>query len=281
MSEYDYKSLLMEVLDSGTTKPDRTGTGTKSIFGWSIFYDVSKYFPLFTAKKVDFANIASELLWFISGSTNIHDLAKIKNPNKPDAKTIWHDNAYAPYWVDKAIYPGDAGLIYGEQWRCWGTQEIDQIERLEHDLRTNPFSRRHMLQSYSPDQVGNSSLPACHTHAQFNVNTDNTLDCIFYMRSNDLLLGHPYNVASYALLTYMLAHTCQLKPGKVIYMGGDCHIYLNHIETVEKYLDSPINKIRPTLEILGKYNSVTEFTMDSFKIHNYHPGPSLTAPMAV
>jgi thymidylate synthase len=284
MSEQAYKELLMHVLDSGATKPDRTGTGTKSIFGWSIYYDVSKYFPLFTAKKVEFANIASELLWFISGSTDVYDLAKIKNPEKPLAKTIWHDNAFAPYWEDKAEFVGDAGMIYGENWRAWmrfDGDSMDQIKQLEHDLRTNPYSRRHMLQSYRPDQVGHSSLPACHTHAQFNVNVDGTLDCAFYMRSNDLLLGHPYNVASYALLTYMLAHTCGLKPGNVIYMGGDCHVYLNHIETVEKYIASPINKIRPTLEIIGEYNSVTEFTMDSFRIHDYHPGPTLSAPMAV
>jgi thymidylate synthase len=279
MSERAYKDLLYQVLDCGDTRPDRTDTGTKSIFGWNIYYDISKYFPLFTAKKVDFANIASELLWFISGSTNVYDLAKIKNPEKPMAKTIWHDNAFAPYWEGKTSEVGDLGQVYGEQWRNW--RGIDQIKALEDTLRYNPFSRRHMLQSYSPEQAYNASIPACHTQAQFNVNVDNTLDCAFYMRSNDLLLGHPYNVASYALLTYMLAHVTGRTPGTLIFMGGDCHIYLNHIETVQKYLNSPIHEIRPRLEIIGKYNSITEFTMGSFKIHDYHPGPTLTAPMAV
>lgn len=280
MSEYDYKDLMYHVLHEGWDKTDRTGVGTKSIFGWPILYDIHDNFPLFTAKKVDFANIASELLWFISGSTNVYDLARIKNPAKPNAKTIWHDNAFAPYWKDKAKIEGDNGKIYGRQWRAWDGY-VDQIKELEENLKKDPYSRRHMLQSYSPDQSKLCSLPACHTMAQFSVDPEGTLDCIFYMRSNDLLLGHPYNVASYALLTYMLAHVCNYYPGKVMFMGGDCHIYNNHFDAVQQYLDSPIHEIRPTLEIIGDYKSVTDFTMDSFKIHDYHPGPSISAPMAV
>jgi len=281
MSEASYKKLLSDILAHGVETKDRTDVGTISLFGEKIVYDISEYFPLFTAKKVDFANIASELLWFLSGSTNVYDLAKIKNPEKPMAKTIWHDNAFASYWRDKAVHPGDCGLIYGKQWRSWGPEAIDQIKELEDGVKNNPHSRRHMLQSYNPEQVKWSSLPACHTMTQFSVREDNYLDCIFYMRSNDMLLGHPYNVASYALLTYMLCCVTRYKPGRVVYMGGDCHIYLNHIEAVTKYLQSPINKIRPTLEIVEQHDSLLDFTMSSFKIENYFPGPVISAPMAV
>jgi len=279
MSEQSYKSLIQTVLELNDYKDDRTGTGTYSLFGWPILYDIRTHFPLFTAKKVDFKAIASELLWFISGSTNVYDLAKIKNPLKPQAKTIWHDNAFAEYWVNNAEYPGDLGKVYGKQWRDWNG--VDQILELENGLKNNPNSRRHILQSYSPDQIHTASIPACHMSAQFNVDVRGHLDCLFYMRSNDLLLGHPYNIASYALLTYMLAHVCGYKPGSVFFVGGDCHIYSNHVEAVSDYLSSPIHEIRPTLEIIGNYNSITEFTMDSFKIHDYHPGPVITAPMAV
>lgn len=281
MSEYDYKSLMSFILENGYDRTDRTGVGTRSSFGWNIYYgDIGVVFPLFTAKKVDFRNIASELLWFISGSTNVYDLAKLKDPNKPMAKTIWHDNAFAPYWEHKAIQVGDVGMIYGRQWRNWEGY-IDQIAELEEGLKSNPYSRRHILQSYSPSQVKLSSIPACHTSAQFYVRPDKTLDCMFVMRSNDMLLGHPYNVASYALLTCMLAHVCGYTPGDLIYSGGDCHIYHNHFDAVKEYLASPIHEIRPTLEIIGTHKSLTDFSMDSFRIHNYHPGPVISAPMAV
>ena len=279
MSEIAYKKLLSNILAHGIETQDRTGVGTISLFGEKIVYDISTYFPLFTAKKVEFKNIASELLWFISGSTDVRDLAKIKDPNKPDAKTIWHDNAYASYWKNPK-FPGDAGAIYGKQWRSWGAYGIDQILELEKSIKQNPYSRRHMLQSYNPEQAYSASIPACHTMAQFSVRED-FIDCIFYMRSNDMLLGHPYNVASYALLTYMLCHITGYKPGRVIYMGGDCHIYLNHIEAVTKYLNYPIHGFRPTLEITRPHETLEDFNMSSFKIQNYFPGPVITAPMAV
>jgi thymidylate synthase len=272
--------MLEEVLYEGEDRPDRTNTGTRQVFGYTIYYDIKEWFPLFTAKKIDFKNIASELLWFLSGSTDVTKLAALKNNAKPDAKTIWHDNAYADYWSPRARYEGDVGRIYGEQWRNWNGY-IDQVKDLEHNIQANPYSRRHILQSYSPEQVHFASIPACHMSAQFNVTTKGYLDCFFYMRSNDLLLGHPYNVASYALLTYMLAHTCGYKPGTLSYHGADCHIYHNHFDAVKQYLNSPINEIRPTLEIIGKYKSITDFNMDSFKIHNYHPGSAISAPMAV
>lgn len=270
-----YAALLDDILSLGEQRPDRTGTGTISTFGKSVTYkNINDSFPLLTTKKIPFKSVLSELLWFLSGSTNDHDLRNLNGTKR----TIWTDNLEADYWRDKAP-DGDLGIIYGKQWRNW--DGIDQVAMVEKQIKEDPYSRRIILQSYSPNQIGNASLPACHLVAQFYVGTDKTLSCVVFIRSNDIFLGHPFNVASYALLTYMLAYSNGLTPKNLHISMGDAHIYMNHLNQVETQLQREGQKGPVKLLIRRKPESILDYSMDDFELVNYNPDPAIKAPMAV
>jgi thymidylate synthase len=257
-----YTSALGDVLFGGTEREDRTGVGTISLFGLKVTYDISRYLPLLTTKKVSFKNIAVELLWFLKGDTNIDYLVE-------NGVTIWNE------WADEL---GDLGPIYGKQWRDF--IGVDQIAMIESQLKNDPFSRRIILSAWNPGEIQYMALPPCHMMAQFYVRTDGYLDCQLYQRSADMFLGVPYNIASYSLLTYMLAHTHGFRPGRLIHVIGDAHIYSNHVKQVrEQYLRTP--RQSPQLVIKRKCDSILDYTLDDFVIVGYDPHPAIPAPVAV
>lgn len=282
--EYGYLALLRHVLEYGQETEDRTGVGTLSHFGAQIRFDLSKGFPLFTTKRVPFKSVLSELLWFLEGSTDERRLAEI-HFGKPrselaDKTTIWTANATADYWEPE--YEGDLGRVYGAQWVNWRTSfgtTVNQIENLIEGLKTNPHSRRHILQAWNPGELSLMALPPCHMMVQFYVR-DNKLSCMYTMRSNDMFLGHPFNTASYALLTHMLAHVCGYEVGEVIYSGGDVHIYKNHVDQVKEQLTREPRRL-PILRINGAHEELADFNMESFSIDGYDPHPAIKAEMAV
>ncbi len=285
-NEQGYLNLLKLVKETGVRSEDRTGIGTLSIFGAQIRYDLKEGFPLFTTKRVPFKSVASELLWFLEGSSNERRLAEIlydkDRSDLEDKTTIWTANAKAPYWENNKESEGDLGRIYSVQWRRWKSSYglvVDQIANLIEGLKTDPYSRRHILQSWNPAEVHLAALPPCHVMAQFYVR-NNELSCMYTMRSNDLFLGHPFNTASYALLTHMLAHICGLEVGEVIYSGGDVHLYTNHLEQVEEQLSRMVNPA-PQLVITDLYEDIESFTMKSFDVINYYPHSPIAADMAV
>ena len=258
---------LLDLIDFvGTPRQDRTGVGTKSFFGLSGYYNIGQRFPLLTTKKVSFKNIAVELLWFLRGDTNIKFL-------KDHGVTIWDE------WADK---DGDVGPVYGKQWRNFGG--VDQIAEIEKQLKEDPTSRRIILSAWNPGEIEYMVLPPCHTMAQFYVADDpqegQRLDCQFYQRSADMFLGVPYNIASYSLLTYMLAHTHGFKPGRLFHAIGDAHIYNNHAEQVKLQLGR-IPRPSPQLVIKRKCDSILDYTLDDFEIVGYDPHPAIPAPVAV
>ena len=287
----EYHALLTNVLENGTTKTDRTGTGTISLFGTQIRFDLSKGFPLLTTKKMAFKSIVSELLWFIEGSNNEHRLKEILYGDKRSTKkTIWGGNANASYWKPK--FDGDVGNIYGVQWRKWATNRkkwtsssdyeyefIDQLAELINNIKTDPYSRRHIINAWNVAELKNMCLPPCHVMSQFNV-TDGKLSCHMYQRSQDLFLGAPFNYASYALLTHMIAQLCNLDVGELIVSAGDCHIYLNHIDQVKEQLSRDCLTL-PSINLNTKINSIDDFTMDDIKIIDYQYHPEIKAQMAL
>ncbi len=310
-NETTYLDLLRDTLENGLDRPDRTGTGVRGTFGRQTRYDL-KSFPLLTTKKLDLKSISSELLWFIEGSGDERRLAELRY-GKPRSelagkRTIWTDNAQAPYWIDNAAYEGDLGRVYGVQWRKWrspvqkvapasiGTRtsdldgllrvqpanhytETDQIADLIEGLRRDPFGRRHILSAWNPGELKNMALPPCHVMAQFYV-SQGLLSCMLTQRSNDLFLGSPYNIASYALLTYMVAQVCGYKPGELVYSQGDVHIYHDHFDAVKEQLTRD-PKPSPHLYIDPTIKEIDQFTMDSFDIMGYEPHPAIKAKMAV
>lgn len=269
-NETAYLDLLKNVLENGTFKPDRTGTGTLSVFGRQQHYDISEDFPLLTTKKVNFKAILVELIWFLMGQSNIQFLLD-HNVH------IWDE------WADKN---GDLGPVYGAMWRRWPTPQgghIDQIERLERGLKQDPFSRRHIISAWNVAEVDKMALPPCHTLCQFYVSTNNELSCSLYQRSADLFLGVPFNIASYSLLTYMLAHVHGFTPKSFVHTIGDAHIYLNHKDQVEEQLSrTPLNnqcslRINP----LKEFRSVLDFALEDFELVNYQSLPFIRAPISV
>lgn len=312
INEKTYLDLLRDTLDNGLDRPDRTGTGVRGLFGRQSRYDL-KTFPLLTTKKLDLKSISSELLWFIEGSGDERRLAELRY-GKPRSeltakRTIWTDNAQAPYWKDNAAYEGDLGRVYGVQWRKWRTplevvkpssvgtrtsdleglrrvepvsghyRETDQLADLIDGLRRDPFGRRHILSAWNPGEMKNMALPPCHVMAQFYV-SQGLLSCMLVQRSNDLFLGSPYNIASYALLTHMIAQVCGYKAGELVYSQGDVHIYHDHFDAVKEQLSrSPLSP--PHLYIDPSIKEIDQFTMDSFDIMGYTPLPSIKAKMAV
>jgi len=262
----EYLELLDHILQNGESKNDRTGTGTLSIFGYQMRFDLSKGFPLVTTKKIHIRSIVYELLWFLSGDTNIRYL----NDN---GVSIWNE------WADNN---GDLGPVYGKQWRSWSTPNndtIDQISNLLVNIKKNPDSRRHIISAWNVSDVENMALPPCHCLFQFYV-SNNKLSCHLYQRSADVFLGVPFNIASYALLTHMIAHVSNLKVGDFVHTFGDAHIYTNHIEQVKMQLQrKPMNL--PKIELNNSVNNLFDFQYEDIKIIDYEPHPHIKAKVAV
>ena len=261
----EYIKLINHVLENGIKKTDRTGTGTLSVFGYQSRYNLEKSFPLVTTKKIHLKSVIFELLWFLKGSTNIKYL-------KDNNVKIWDE------WADK---DGELGPVYGSQWRSWKTKNgetIDQISELINNLKNNPHSRRHIVSAWNVGEINDMALPPCHSLFQFFV-VNNKLSCQLYQRSADIFLGVPFNIASYALLTMMIAQVCNLDHGEFIHTLGDAHIYLNHINQAQLQItrepkDPPIMKIK-------KRTNIFDFVYEDFEIINYDPHPHIKAPISV
>lgn len=261
----NYHKLLQDILDFGEQKTDRTGTGTLSIFGYQMRFDLRKGFPLVTTKKLHLKSIIHELLWFLKGDTNIKYL-------KEQGVSIWDE------WADAE---GNLGPIYGKQWRQWSSTKgpIDQIDKLIYEIKTNPDSRRLIVNSWNVGELADMALTPCHAMFQFYV-ANGKLSCQLYQRSADVFLGVPFNIASYALLTHMIAQQCQLDVGEFIWTGGDCHLYLNHIEQAKLQLSRQAFPA-PQLLIERCPASIDDYQFDDFSIINYQSHPSIKAPIAV
>ena len=272
-----YHQALKHILTNGKDKTDRTGVGTRSVFGYQMRFNLQEGFPATTTKKLAWRAVVSELLWFLEGSSDERRLAEILHGTRDLSKTtIWTANAKADYWLPKAYYEGDLGRVYGVQWRDFGG--VDQITKLIEDLKTNPDSRRHIISAWNPPELDQMALPPCHVMAQFDV-TDGYLSCQLYQRSCDMFLGVPFNIASYSLLTHIIAYECGLKVGDFVWTGGDCHIYNNHFEAVEQQLAREPKPL-PTLAFaIGK--KIAEYKVDDFVLQNYNPDPAIKAEMAV
>jgi thymidylate synthase len=274
-----YLAALHDVLNRGTVRQDRTGTGTIGLFGMQQRYDLSQGFPAVTTKKLAFKACLSELLWFLEGSSDERRLAEILHgSSEEDKRTIWTDNALADYWLPKAKFQGDLGRVYGVQWRDFGG--VDQLLRLVEGIKKDPYGRRHIISAWNPAELDQMALPPCHCFAQFYVSADNKLSCQMYQRSCDMFLGVPFNVASYSLLTHMIAQVCGLGVGEFVHVLGDAHIYLNHVEQVKEQLSrEPLPA--PTLWINPEVRDITKFTMEDFRLDGYQSHASIKAPMAV
>ena len=260
-----YLDLMQTIIDSGADKADRTGTGTRSIFGAQMRFDLSQGFPLLTTKKLHLRSIIHELLWFLSGDTNIAYL-------KDNGVTIWDE------WADEQ---GNLGPVYGHQWRSWPTPDgghIDQISQVLESLKNNPDSRRHIVCAWNVADVPNMALPPCHLLFQFYV-ANGRLSCQLYQRSCDFFLGVPFNIASYALLTHMVAQQCGYEPGDFVWTGGDVHLYSNHLEQAAEQLSRQPGKL-PRLQ-LNKASSLFDYRFDDIQIVDYDPLPHIKAPVAV
>jgi thymidylate synthase len=268
-------------LDIGVYEQDRTGVGSRSIFGVHMRQDLSQGFPLLTTKKMAWRSIVGELLWFIQGSSDIERLSELTHGVR-GKQTIWHANAQSPDWVTKANQPGDAGRIYGVQWRDWqgvdGVQ-VDQLADLIQGLRTNPHSRRHLLTAWNPAELNQMCLPPCHVLSQFYVR-NGRLSCQLYQRSSDWFLGIGFNLASYSLFTHMIAQVCGLQVGEFIHVSGDAHIYHNHFDQVQEQLTRTPLPL-PTLWLNPEITDINKFTQADIKIVDYRSHSAIAAPMAV
>ena len=283
-NEAAYLDLLRLVLAKGGEKGDRTGTGTLSHFGAQLRFDLQAGFPLMTTKKVHFKSIAYELLWFLSGSTHVDYLQK-------NNVRIWNEWATSEQTARFNRLEGDLGPIYGHQWRNYGASKnadgnntynndgVDQITEVIEQIKTNPNSRRLIVSGWNPAEANQVALPPCHTLFQFFV-ADNKLSCQLYQRSADLFLGVPFNIASYALLTHMVAQVCGLEVGEFIWTGGDCHIYQNHREQVELQLSRSLLKL-PTLTLNANVDTIFDFTYEDISVENYESHPAIKAKVAV
>lgn len=282
--EQQYLNALKFVLDNGTVKTDRTGTGTISYFGMQQRYDLSNGFPAVTTKKLAWRSVVSELLWFIEGSGDERRLREILHGDRnSDKETIWTANAEADYWRSRAKFPGDLGRVYGVQWRRWEPPRwgllVDQLQNLIDNIKRDPNGRRHILTAWNPGELDDMALPPCHVMSQFSV-TDGRLSCQMYQRSCDMFLGVPFNIASYSLLTCMIAQVCDLEVGEFIHVLGDAHIYLNHVEQVKLQLSrSPYSA--PRLKLNPSIRTITEFTMSDIELIDYQCHGAIQADMAV
>lgn len=272
-----YHKALEEILHNGKDKTDRTGVGTRSMFGMQMRFDLRLGFPAITTKKLAWKAVVSELLWFLEGSGDERRLSEILHGTRDLSKnTIWTANANAAYWKPKASYEGDLGRVYGVQWRDFNG--VDQIKTLIDGIKKDPSGRRHILTAWNPAELDQMALPPCHVMSQFDV-TDGYLSCQLYQRSCDMFLGVPFNIASYSLLTHIIARECDLKVGDFVWTGGDCHIYNNHFDAVLEQL-SREEKGLPTLfmTVGKKWN---EYVLDDFKLDGYDPWGPIKAEMAV
>ena len=261
-----YLELLDKILEHGEKREDRTGVGTLSIFAHQMRFDLSKGFPLVTTKKCHLRSIVHELLWFIKGDTNTQYL-------KDNQVSIWDE------WADAE---GNLGPIYGKQWRSWGTgqgQHIDQLQALVDNIKTNPNSRRLLVSAWNVGELSQMALPPCHVLFQFHV-FEEKLSCQLYQRSADVFLGVPFNIASYALLTMMVAQVCNLKPGFFIHTLGDAHLYLNHLEQAQEQRKRTPRTL-PTMEIAKGVKDLFSFSYEHFRLKDYDPHPGIRAPIAV
>ncbi|MGL4523497.1 MAG: thymidylate synthase [Bacilli bacterium] len=311
-----YLTMCEYILNNGTVKSDRTGTGTISVFGYQLRFNLQEGFPLLTTKRVPFRMIASELLWFLHGDTNVKTLLKQNNH-------IWDEWGFQK-WVQSDAYDGpdmtnfgvrrateegfvevyetqmqryitnvlsdddfaqqfgDLGWVYGKQWRQWtgrDGQTYDQIQYVIDEIKRNPDSRRLLVSAWSPSELQYQQLPPCHYSFQFYVN-EGKLSCMFNMRSNDVFLGLPFNIASYALLTHLIAHECGLEVGELIYSGADVHIYSNHVDQIKEQMSREPRTL-PTLVLNKEKQSIFDFTVDDLKIENYNPHPKISGEVAV
>jgi len=271
-----YLDLIKHVLDNGTQKGDRTGTGTKSVFGYQMRFDLSQGFPMVTTKKLHLKSIVHELLWFLKGETNIEYLQE-------NGVKIWDE------WANES---GDLGPVYGHQWRNWNSEEIDQITELIDTLKTNPNSRRMLVSAWNPSVLpdttksfaenvanGKVALPPCHAFFQFYV-SEGKLSCQLYQRSADIFLGVPFNIASYALFTMMIAQVCDLEVGEFIHTFGDAHIYNNHFEQVKLQLSRDVKEL-PKMKLNPEIKNIFEFKFEDFNLEGYDPHPGIRGAVAV
>ena len=261
-----YHDLMRHVLEHGVQKADRTGTGTRSVFGWQMRFDLAQGFPLVTTKKLHLKSLVHELLWFLSGSTNVAYL-------RDNGVSIWDE------WADA---DGELGPVYGHQWRSWPTPEgahIDQISELMERLKRDPDSRRLIISAWNVAELPRMALAPCHALFQFYV-ADGRLSCQLYQRSADIFLGVPFNIASYALLTEMVAQQCDLKPGDFVWTGGDCHLYLNHLDQAREQLAREPFAL-PRLEFKRRPASIFDYHYDDIAITGYQAHPHIKAPVAI
>ena len=304
--EQQYLTALRDVLETGTRRDDRTGVGTISKFGMQQRYDLSQGFPAVTTKKLAWKSVVGELLWMIEGSGDERRLAEITHGTRDGVVTIWTPNAMAPYWRPRAKFDGDLGRVYGVQWRRWRTvkprtaggtfrddfgvayrrqgndvevQEVDQLKQLIEGIRSDPYGRRHILTAWNPGELDRMALPPCHCFAQFYV-ADGRLSCQMYQRSCDMFLGVPFNIASYSLLTHMIAHVCGLDVGEFVHVLGDAHIYLDHVDQVKEQLKrEPLPA--PRLLLSPSIQEITEFTIRDIVLDGYQSHEPIKARMAV
>ena len=304
--EQQYLTALRDVLETGTRRDDRTGVGTISHFGMQQRYNLSKGFPAITTKKLAWKSVVGELLWMIEGSGDERRLAEITHGTRDGVVTIWTPNAMAPYWKPKAKYDGDLGRVYGVQWRRWRTvkqreadgsfkdsfgttyrrvgnnievKEVDQLKSLIEGIKADPYGRRHILTAWNPGELDSMALPPCHCFAQFYV-ADGRLSCQMYQRSCDMFLGVPFNIASYSLLTHMIAHVCDMGVGEFVHVLGDAHIYLDHVEQVKEQLGREPLPL-PQLYLNPEITDITQFTMADIRLENYQSHNVIKAKMAV
>ncbi|OHA63910.1 MAG: thymidylate synthase [Candidatus Wildermuthbacteria bacterium RIFCSPLOWO2_01_FULL_48_29] len=270
-----YLDLLQDVLESGVDKPNRTGIDQRTVFGRQMRFNMADGFPAITTKKLAFNAVKAELLWFLSGSSDVKDLQKL-------GCHIWDANAQADYWKPKARFEGDLGRVYGVQWRSWnapGGKTIDQIKEVIEKIKINPNDRRLLVSAWNPGELDQMALPPCHVFFQFFV-SEGQLSLQMYQRSCDMFLGVPFNIASYALLLHMIAQVTNLKPGEFIHILGDTHIYHNHFDQVKEQLKRTPYPL-PTLSLNPQVKDIDEFGMDDIQLRNYQHHPALKAEMAV
>jgi thymidylate synthase len=300
-----YLELLQDILTNGETKDDRTGTGTISVFGRHLRFDLRRNFPAVTTKKLAWKACVGELLWFIEGSRDERRLAELTHGTRNGVTTIWTPNASASYWKPKAKFEGDLGRVYGVQWRHWLTpvshksevfmdefgntynrkgsihhKEIDQLKILIEGIQKDPNGRRHILTAWNPGELDQMALPPCHVLCQFYVNKDRELSCHMYQRSVDVFLGLPFNIASYALLTHLIAQVCDLGVGELVISTGDTHIYTNHVEQVKEQLSREPLPL-PTLKINQAIKNIDDFIPEDIELVDYNCYTAIKADMAV
>jgi thymidylate synthase len=296
-----YHDLLKDILANGELRQDRTGVGTLSVFGRQVRFDLQEGFPAITTKKLAWKSVVGELLWFIEGSGDERRLAEIIYGTRDSSRnTIWSGNATSPYWSPKAKFSGDLGRVYGVQWRTWrkyieqkdfsdneypakvaaDRYKVDQLQNLIDSIKNDPFGRRHILSAWNVAELDQMALPPCHVMSQYYVSNSGKLSCHMYQRSWDLYLGAPFNIASYALLTHMIAQVCGLEVGELVISSGDTHLYSNHIDQVKEQLTRKEYPL-PKLWLNPDIKDIDSFTMNDVKLIDYVSHGPLPAPMAV